>query len=83
MADNIMTRRKTALRRLKNKKGQTLVEYALILAFISMVGISVLIALGIQVKTVFTTVARQLAIGGNGGTASTPPSPPPSQGHGG
>jgi len=45
----------------KNKKGQTLVEYALILAFISVVAISVLIRLGAEVKTIFTTITSQLA----------------------
>ena len=50
---------------MKSKKGQTLVEYALILAFISVVAISVLIALGNQVKAVFTTINSQLAISGS------------------
>jgi Flp pilus assembly pilin Flp len=49
------------LRRIQRKKGQTLVEYALILAFISVVAISVLINLGKQVKAVFSTVTSQLA----------------------
>lgn len=49
------------LRRLKSRKGQTLVEYALILAFISVIAISVLISLGQQIKSVFTTVSSQLA----------------------
>ncbi len=49
----------------KNKRGQTLVEYALILAFISVVAISVLIRLGDQVKSVFTTITSQLAIAGS------------------
>jgi Flp pilus assembly pilin Flp len=48
-----------------SKKGQTLVEYALILAFISVVAISVLIALGTRVKGVFTTITSQLAIAGS------------------
>lgn len=65
MINNIITRAKSALRRLKSKKGQTLVEYALILAFISVVAISVLIALGNQVKGVFTTITSQLAIAGS------------------
>jgi len=52
-------------RQTKNKKGQTLVEYALILAFISVVAISVLIKLGEQVKTVFTTISSQLAVAGS------------------
>jgi Flp pilus assembly pilin Flp len=49
----------------KRKKGQTLVEYALILAFISVVVISVLIGLGGRIKTVFTTITSQLAIAGS------------------
>jgi Flp pilus assembly pilin Flp len=44
------------------KKGQTLVEYALILAFISVVAIAVLLKLGEQVKGVFTTITSQLAV---------------------
>jgi Flp pilus assembly pilin Flp len=65
------------LRLVRNRRGQTLVEYALILAFISVVAISVLIALGGQVKTTFTVITSQLAIGQNGGPASAP------SGHGG
>ena len=62
MINKLIIRAKSALRRLKSKKGQTLVEYALILAFISVVAISVLMALGNQVKSVFTTITSQLAI---------------------
>jgi Flp pilus assembly pilin Flp len=47
------------------KKGQTLVEYALILAFISVVAISVLIRLGDELKSIFTTITSQLAIAGS------------------
>jgi len=53
------------IRHLQRKKGQTLVEYALILAFISVVAISVLITLGKQVKTVFSTISSQLAYAGS------------------
>ena len=53
---------KTPARRNRNKKGQTLVEYALILAFVSVVAISVLIRLGGEIKAVFTTITSQLAI---------------------
>lgn len=49
----------------KNRKGQTLVEYALILAFISVVAISTLIRLGAAVKTVFSTITSQVAIAGS------------------
>jgi len=68
MINKVITRAKVALRRMKSKKGQTLVEYALILAFISVVAISVLIALGGQVKAVFSSVTSQLALAnGSGG----------------
>ena len=65
MINKVINRAKIALRRMKSKKGQTLVEYALILAFISVVAISVLIALGNQVKGVFTTITSQLSIAGS------------------
>ena len=48
-------------RQRRSKRGQTLVEYALILAFISVVAISVLLRLGSQVKSVFSTITSQLA----------------------
>ncbi len=51
----------THLRR-RSKKGQTLVEYALILAFVSVCAISVLIRLGTEVRTVFSTITSQLAV---------------------
>ena len=49
-------------RRHSSKRGQTLVEYALILAFVSVCAISVLIRLGAEVKTVFSTITSQLAV---------------------
>jgi Flp pilus assembly pilin Flp len=61
MINKVITRAKIALRRMKSKKGQTLVEYALILAFISVVAISVLLALGHQVTGVFSTITSQLS----------------------
>ena len=64
MINKTILRAKRALRRLKSKKGQTLVEYALILAFISVVAISVLIALGTQIKTVMTEISSQLSYAG-------------------
>jgi len=48
--------------RQKKKKGQTLVEYALILAFISVVAIGVLMRLGTELKSIFTTISSQLAV---------------------
>jgi len=61
MINKVITRAKIALRRLKGKKGQTLVEYALILAFISVVAIAVLRQLGTQVKSVYSNITSQLA----------------------
>jgi Flp pilus assembly pilin Flp len=62
MINKVIIRAKSALRRMKSKKGQTLVEYALILAFISVVAISVLIALGGKVSSVFSTISSQLSV---------------------
>ena len=52
---------KRPIRRKKDKKGQTLVEYALILAFISVVAISVLTSLGQQIKGTYTKISSALA----------------------
>ena len=46
----------------KSKKGQTLVEYALILSFVSVVAVSVMLSLTNQVKTAFTTIDNQLVV---------------------
>jgi Flp pilus assembly pilin Flp len=58
---HMKTQRKRHLCR-SGKKGQTLVEYALILAFVSVCAISVLIRLGAEIKTVFSTITSQLAV---------------------
>ena len=65
MINKVIIRAKSALRRMKSKKGQTLVEYALILAFISVVATSVMYALGGQVKGVYTTITSQLQYAGS------------------
>jgi len=51
---------KHMIRRKGTKSGQTLVEYALILAFISVVAIFVLQQLGTKVTQVFSTVNTKL-----------------------
>ena len=52
---------KTLFHQLKNRQGQTLVEYALILAFISVVAISVLSSLGQQIRGTYTKISSALA----------------------
>jgi Flp pilus assembly pilin Flp len=49
------------LYRVKRNQGQTLVEYALILAFISIVAISVMISLSSAVHKTYTSLASSLA----------------------
>jgi len=53
----------TSIRGLKNKKGQTLVEYALILAFISIVAIAVLINMGTNLKGTYSKINSDIASG--------------------
>jgi Flp pilus assembly pilin Flp len=56
-----MVRLKYALWRLRqSNSGQTLVEYALILAFISVVAIVVLQALGSKVTNVYSSINSRL-----------------------
>lgn len=50
-----------------NKRGQTLVEYALIIAFIAVVAITVLSALGLRTQSTFNTVTGDLVTAKNGG----------------
>ena len=42
-------------------RGQTLVEYALILAIISVVIVGVIVSLGVQVKGVYSTINSQIS----------------------
>jgi Flp pilus assembly pilin Flp len=57
-----MNPRRKPRRQERSKKGQTLVEYALILAFIAVVAISVLLRLGNEVKSIFSSINSQLAV---------------------
>jgi len=60
-----------AVRRISSR-GQTLVEYALILAFIAVVAIAVLASLGGTVKKTFAGVNTQLSTAQNGGAPEAP-----------
>ncbi|MEM9443806.1 MAG: Flp family type IVb pilin [Verrucomicrobiota bacterium] len=46
---------------LRSKKGQTLVEYALILALVSIVVIAVLTLLGGQIESIFNEITNSLS----------------------
>lgn len=50
-----------ALQNLKHEEGQDLVEYALILVFISIASIAALMALGPQIAAVYTQITETLA----------------------
>lgn len=54
------------LAHLRTRRGQTLVEYGLILALVSIVVIAVLIALGDQIRNVFTRITDTLATAATG-----------------
>lgn len=45
---------------IRSKRGQSMVEYALILVLVSVMVIAVLTALGAQIKVVFTHVIQSL-----------------------
>jgi len=54
------TRMAIRRRRAVHRQGQTLVEYALILAVISIVAIGVLINLGSKLGSIYTTINSQI-----------------------
>lgn len=49
------------LTQLKSKKGQTLVEYGLILALVSIILIAILTIMGNQIKTIFGKITATLS----------------------
>lgn len=60
-------------RNLFHKKGQGLVEYALILALIAIVSIVALTLLGTSVSDVFSQITEALTGDGGGGNGEPPP----------
>jgi pilus assembly protein Flp/PilA len=59
--------------RLKRSRGQALVEYALVIALVAVVAVSVLMATGTNVSGTFNTVETQLDNASQGGTVAVPP----------
>ena len=53
-----------------SRSGQTLAEYALILAFVSVVAIGVLMSMGNQTSVVYGSVNTQLKAAENGGASA-------------
>jgi len=53
--------KKGKLRALRRRRGQTLVEYALIITIISVVAIGLLITIGGQVKTIYSNLNTSMA----------------------
>jgi Flp pilus assembly pilin Flp len=47
-------------KRRRGRAGQTLVEYALVLCFISIVSITVLMFMGVQIRGVYSTIINAL-----------------------
>ncbi len=64
MINQLLNRARAALHSRKSRAGQTLMEYALILAFISVVAITVLLTLGKTVTGVFSTIDSQINAAG-------------------
>jgi Flp pilus assembly pilin Flp len=64
--DKVINRGGTSFRRSKSRKGQTVVEYAIVLAFISVLCVTYLSALGEQIRGLFLSIINALAAAGHG-----------------
>lgn len=65
MLNQLMARLSVAFMEVKEDEGQTMIEYALLAVFISIVAIVFLIAIGVDVTRIFTNV--DTALGGANG----------------
>ena len=61
MITKMIIRASALLCRFQSKKGQSLVEYALILSFISVLSVAVLSILGVQVRAIFLSIISALS----------------------
>ncbi len=66
MSSHVDNRGGRYFRQLKNIRGQALVEYSLILAFISVLSIALLGGFGEHIRNVFLSIMGSLAAAGNG-----------------
>jgi Flp pilus assembly pilin Flp len=64
--DKVINRVGTSHCHLKSRKGQTVVEYAVVLAFISVLCVTYLSALGEQIRGLFLSIINALAAAGHG-----------------
>ncbi len=58
--------KKVLARFIRDDEGQDVIEYGLLAAFISVVAIAAILAVGTDVNTMFTTVDTALVPGGGG-----------------
>jgi pilus assembly protein Flp/PilA len=61
MMTEIYSKMMSKLTQLKSKKGQTLVEYGLILALVAIVVIAILTLMGSQLQTIFGKITATLS----------------------
>jgi Flp pilus assembly pilin Flp len=62
MTDLAITSIGALLRRLKSRKGQSLVEYALVLSFISLLSVAVLSVMGAQIRAICLPIIHALQV---------------------
>ena len=62
MIDQMMNAACALLAYAKSKKGQSLVEYALILSFISVLTVVIVTVLGVQLRGIFLSIMSALAV---------------------
>ena len=60
MIETAKTCAKIAWYRLRSNKGQSLVEYALILSFISVLTVALTSILGVQIRGIFVTIVNAI-----------------------
>jgi Flp pilus assembly pilin Flp len=66
MMNQVTAAARTSLSQRKSRKGQSLLEYALVLAFISVLTITYMNGLGTQIRGLFFSVIDALSAAGHG-----------------